>query len=350
MCSIHLLGLVAWYLRLNHGWTVDERWWWILRHALSLELLILLKQHLVVHLLSLGLIYIDHDLICLIHTLIHNHLFWIYWLINHHWLRHWLWAIVGIVHEMSVLHCIVTISTTNELVVTSISSRKFRLLWALGYLMIHWCAFHQVALATLGFIATVCSATSCSVMLGRTLSLAGSNLWIFRLFWNLMVWIHITTLSWMKLVLLRISLLVVLCDNLPLEPSFRSFVFLKTYQCVCFAKSWNSLVGHLLTILLILVFFLVNFLMISFHKVVSHVRYESFARVLLSTKQSLLMLSTSNGCTPALIWNIGHTWSSTYMGIFSMTSWPLCEWLSIVRRHSELVSDILATFVNFWSD
>ena len=90
-----------------------------------------------------------------------------------------------------------------------------------------------------------------------------------------------------------------------------------------------------------------NFLMICFYQVVSHIRDKSFARILLSTKKSLFVLTISNRSPSTLVWDVCHTWCSTHMRILPTACGSFCKWLSIVSWHSELVCDILTTFIYF---
>jgi len=77
--------------------------------------------------------------------------------------------------------------------------------------------------------------------------------------------IHVTALNRVKLILLRVSFLVVLGDCLPLEACFRCLVLLETNHSISFPKGGNIFIGDFLTIFFVLIFFLMNFLMISFY-------------------------------------------------------------------------------------
>jgi len=147
--------------------------------------------------LILWLVNIYHNLICLVHSLVNNHLLRIYWLIYHHWLRHWLRTILSLIQELSILHGIFTISCVYKFVVASICISKFRLLGALRNLVVHWGAFHQMALAALRLVTSIGSTAPSGIMLRRALSLAGYHFLIFRLLRDLMIRIHITSLNWM---------------------------------------------------------------------------------------------------------------------------------------------------------
>ena len=234
VCHLLLL-LMLLRLLLNILRSIYKRRGRMLVHGLSLKLLVLLKKHLIIHLLVLLLIDINHDLVCLIHALVNNHLLWVYWLIYHDGLWHRLGSIVSIIHKLSLLQSVITICHIHQFVIASISCRQFWLLRALWDFVVHRSTFEKMALTALRFVASISSTTSCSVVLRWAFSLTCTNFLILRLFRYLMVWIHITTLNRMKLILLRISLLVVLCHHLPLKSWFWSLIFLKTNKSVCLA-------------------------------------------------------------------------------------------------------------------
>lgn len=142
--------------------------------------------------------------------------------------------------------------------------------------------------------------------------------------------------------------MVVLSKWLPLEPTFRWFIFLQTSHWVHFSLIRESFIGYFLTI-----FFFMYFFMVCIHKISCHCWDSTFAWILLTTKYRRFVLSSSYWCPSSLIGNIGDTWRCPYMRVSTMPSWSFSKRLPIIVRvtcwHPKLICYILSTFIDFWS-
>ena len=243
---------------------------WVLLHTLGLKLVIVLvvHEHLIVHWLGVQLIHIYHHLQRLLmfiignSFLIHLAVTWIYRLIYHHRLGHWLRLLNFL--ALQLLHGIVAFRVLTYFV-ASIRSSHFWVLWILGDLVVLGCAVQMLTLSALRFaaIASSCLTAPCRIVLRWALSVAHCGFLLFRVLGNVMVWTQIVSL-WVQLVVLGISLLIVLVrmrDALSRESAFWSSVLLEATVWLAFAlrnRSW--LVRYFL-----LVFFILHFVMVCLY-------------------------------------------------------------------------------------
>ena len=233
------------------GMTFIYQWGsWILLHTLGLELVAVLTvyEHLIVDWLSVQLIHIYHHLQRLLvfiignSFLIHLAVTWIYRLIYHHRLWHWLRLLNFL--ALQLLHGIVAFGVLTYFV-ASIRSSHFWVLWILGDLVVLGCTVQMLTLSALRFaaIASSCLAAPRRIVLRRALSLAHCGFLLFRVLGNVMVGTQIVGL-WVQLVVLGIPLLIILAwmrDTLSRESTVWSSVLLEATVWLAFAlgdRSW----------------------------------------------------------------------------------------------------------------
>lgn len=185
---------------------------------------------------------------------------WVDWLIDHHWLWHWLRFLQFV--ALKLLHGVVTLRRLVSFA-ASVCLSNFWMLRILGDFVVLRGAILVVALPSLRFAAIASSGltASGSIVLRWALSLAHCGFLLFRMFRYVMVWTHLICdlVHWFLGVSLDV-ICVLMHGALPGEAAFGGPVLLQAGNGFVFAlRDGIGLVGGLLSI-----FFILHFIVMSF--------------------------------------------------------------------------------------